>query len=83
MKGLLPGLSNLCPGTIGSCQYRTLRPAASAGRGRDGSRRRHRARDGGFRRRLPRAEEVAAAGRDDGDDSDECAASGAREYVVS
>src|SRR4030095_16910604 len=26
MNGDLPGLSNLCPGTIGSCQYSTLRP---------------------------------------------------------
>ena len=25
MKGDLPGLSNFCPGAIGSCQYSTLR----------------------------------------------------------
>jgi hypothetical protein len=29
MKGLLPGLSNFAFGTIGSCQYRTLRPASA------------------------------------------------------
>jgi hypothetical protein len=29
MNGLLPGLSNRCPGTIGSCQYSTRRPLAS------------------------------------------------------
>src|SRR5207248_11565709 len=26
MNGDLPGLSNFCPGTIGSCQYRTFLP---------------------------------------------------------
>jgi hypothetical protein len=35
MKGDLPGLSNFCPGAIGSCQYRTFLPcvplAAGAG----------------------------------------------------
>ena len=30
MKGDLPGLSNFCPGTIGSCQYKTRRPVAGS-----------------------------------------------------
>jgi len=30
MNGDLPGLSNFCPGTIGSCQYRTFLPGADS-----------------------------------------------------
>ncbi len=70
MKGLLPGLSNRCPGTIGSCQYRTLRPARIGRRGARWERLAPpRARCAGSVGVVPHAEVVAAARprSDDGD----------------